>query len=109
MWPAGRAMELYLTGARLNVRARLFLFVTAAPGYRSEEEFQGELDYAGVFARLLNLAEGQIAEVAVGIGELRMVPGIVKLGAELRGPALPDGRVFYEGDVRVADRRPAAE
>lgn len=78
-------------------------------GRELKEEFQGKLDHAGILARLLDLAEGGVAEVAIGIGELRVVPGVVEFRAKFRVPALANRCVFLEGDVRVADGRPAAE
>src|SRR5271154_3872617 len=85
------------------------MFSAAPRGDQLEEEFKGKLNYAGIFASSKDLTESGIAEVAVGIGELRVIPRVVKLGAEFRRPALPQLRVFHERDIRVAQRRTAAK
>ena len=61
---------------------------------RSELQSEGELPVPRIGSRAGDLAEGSVVRVGIRSPEVRMVPGVVAFGAELRRDALRHGEVF---------------
>lgn len=56
----------------------------------SEKELEAELDVARPLARFHHLAKREVREIPVRIGELRMIPCVVKLSSKFRIEPLAD-------------------
>ena len=76
---------------------------------RLERKFYRELNISRV-ADALNAAEiRSVADVAVGVQELRVVKDVKKFGAELEVLALADRGDFLYRKIKIPDSRSAAE
>ena len=67
-------------------------------------QFQAKLNLPGR-ASLVDLSEVGIADRAVGIQELRVIPGVEELRAELKLQRFPDGGALFDGKVPVVQTR----
>ena len=76
---------------------------------RLERKFYRELNISRV-ADALNAAEiRSVADVAVGVQELRVVKEVKEFGPELEVFALPDRRDLLDREIKIPDSRSAAE
>ena len=79
----------------------------------SEQNLQPELNHPRALPRLGDYAKRtarrrKVAKIAVWIGELCVIPGVVEFGSKFGIEPLVDRRPFFDGQVRVTDGRAAA-
>ena len=80
----------------------------------SEQDLQPELNHARALPSLGNYAKRAArwregTKVAIWVGELCMIPGIVELGTKFGIEPLVDRRPFFDSQVRIADSRAATQ
>lgn len=74
-----------------------------------KKEFQRELHQPRI-AGLGNLAELRaVGEITIWIEELRMVEDVEELSAEINALRLGNSKRLHDGEICVADVRPAAD